>query len=201
MAKGYLFDNREAAETVAYITRACWDGCNGISEFKEGKPKRNGTFDFLSKHFFRLLPRAIIDVLRPKIDSRVLELAANLVEAEYCRIADSCCINSQKERNELALIQFPQRPKFSVLEKQILNVLYLREQSGLEIMDALRAKNCGLIKVNFGTLYPALRRLERKGLVSARWSSERLVERGYARRRFYRLGLKAVRFQQRCHGF
>jgi DNA-binding transcriptional ArsR family regulator len=197
MGRGYLFDSCDAAETVAYMTRTRWDGCNGISEFKESKASHRGSLSKLSQYFTRFLPRAIINFFRPRVDGRVLELAAELVKSEYCRIGDSCGINSRQECLELSLIQFSFRSKISSLERQIISILSDRELYGLEIRDALRATSRGLTKVNFGTLYPALRRLERLGLVKARWSQERLRQRGYARKRYYRLNLRAIRFQQR----
>jgi hypothetical protein len=53
MARGYLFEDRSAAETVAYMTRGCWDGCNGISEFKEVRAKNSGIFSRLFQYFTR----------------------------------------------------------------------------------------------------------------------------------------------------
>lgn len=53
---------------------------------------------------------------------------------------------------------------------------------GYAIMEALRAGSGGQLDLPTGTIYPALRRLERAGLVKGRWS-----EVGGRRRRVYTL--------------
>jgi len=71
------------------------------------------------------------------------------------------------------------------LKEQILTVLLRHgELYGLQMRELIE-QDFGR-KVSFGSLYPTLRRLERGGLVTARWGDERLVERGGARRRYYR---------------
>lgn len=71
------------------------------------------------------------------------------------------------------------------LKEQILAVLLRHgELYGLQIIDLIE-QEFGR-KVNFGSLYPTLHRLERDGLVTARWGDEQPIERGRARRRYYR---------------
>jgi PadR family transcriptional regulator PadR len=53
---------------------------------------------------------------------------------------------------------------------------------GYAIMEALRAGSGGQFDLPTGTVYPALRRLERAGLVRTAWSAE-----GGRRRRLYEL--------------
>jgi PadR family transcriptional regulator PadR len=53
---------------------------------------------------------------------------------------------------------------------------------GYAIMEALRAGSSGQFDLPTGTIYPALRRLERAGLVRTRWSEE-----GGRKRRLYEL--------------
>ncbi len=53
---------------------------------------------------------------------------------------------------------------------------------GYAIMEALRAGSGGQLDLPTGTIYPALHRLERAGLVKATWS-----QAGGRRRRVYRL--------------
>ena len=53
---------------------------------------------------------------------------------------------------------------------------------GYAIMEALRAGSGGQFDLPTGTIYPALRRLERAGLVRTKWSEE-----GGRRRRLYEL--------------
>ncbi|MBD2305653.1 helix-turn-helix transcriptional regulator [Chroococcidiopsis sp. FACHB-1243] len=66
------------------------------------------------------------------------------------------------------------------------------ELYGLEIIEALEKGSGGKLKVSFGTLYPALRRLEKKGFVETRWGNEIPEERGGARRKYYRISAKGV---------
>jgi PadR family transcriptional regulator PadR len=53
---------------------------------------------------------------------------------------------------------------------------------GYGVVDALRERSEGVFDLSEGTVYPALYRLERAGLVASEWSSE-----GSRRRRIYRL--------------
>lgn len=73
----------------------------------------------------------------------------------------------------------------SPVEESILTILAEYELYGLEIIEALEKGSGGKLKVGFGTLYPALRRLERKGFVETRWGDETPEERGGARRKYY----------------
>lgn len=65
----------------------------------------------------------------------------------------------------------------STIEEYILTVLDGRELYGLEIINALKIGSGGKLQLSCGTLYPTLRRLEMKGLVSARWGDESGEER------------------------
>jgi PadR family transcriptional regulator PadR len=53
---------------------------------------------------------------------------------------------------------------------------------GYAIMEALRVRSAGHVDLPTGTVYPALHRLERAGLVGANWSAA-----GGRRRRVYQL--------------
>ncbi len=53
---------------------------------------------------------------------------------------------------------------------------------GYAIMEALRERSGGQVNLPTGTIYPALHRLERAGLVKASWSAD-----GGRRRRVYQL--------------
>jgi PadR family transcriptional regulator, regulatory protein PadR len=69
----------------------------------------------------------------------------------------------------------------------ILGLLGRREMYGYEIVAELRATTEGAIDLPEGTVYPALRRMERDGLVEGHWVE---VGGGAPRRRYYRLTLK-----------
>jgi len=64
----------------------------------------------------------------------------------------------------------------------LLAVLEPGPRHGYAIMEALRERSGGQIDLPTGTVYPALHRLERAGLVQARWSAV-----GGRRRRVYQL--------------
>jgi PadR family transcriptional regulator, regulatory protein PadR len=68
------------------------------------------------------------------------------------------------------------------LDALVLAVLEHEPRHGYAIMEALRASSGGSLEVPTGTLYPALRRLERAGYVRGQWDTV-----GGRRRRTYRL--------------
>jgi PadR family transcriptional regulator, regulatory protein PadR len=68
------------------------------------------------------------------------------------------------------------------LDGMLLAVLEAEPRHGYAIMEALRAGSDGQFDLPTGTVYPALHRLERSGLVQASWS----VNSG-RRRRLYQL--------------
>ncbi len=72
--------------------------------------------------------------------------------------------------------------KLSAIDEDILTVLLARKLYGLEILDKLNDSRP--IPIGFGSLYPALNRLEKKGLVSWQWGDES-EETGGARRKYY----------------
>jgi PadR family transcriptional regulator, regulatory protein PadR len=80
--------------------------------------------------------------------------------------------------------------RLSAIDEDLLTVLLGRELYGLEILDELNPGRP--IPLRFSSLYPALNRLEKKGLVSCRWGDE-VDESGGARRKYYKVtGLGAT---------
>ena len=57
------------------------------------------------------------------------------------------------------------------LDALILAVLEHESLHGYAIMEALQERSGGVLSLPTGTLYPALRRLERAGLVRGAWST------------------------------
>ena len=51
----------------------------------------------------------------------------------------------------------------------VLRTLVLRPLHGYAISKAIRASSKDVLEIEFGSLYPALKRLEAKGWVSAKW--------------------------------
>ena len=68
------------------------------------------------------------------------------------------------------------------LDGMLLASLEAGPRHGYAIMEALRAGSSGQLDLPTGTIYPALHRLERAGLVAAAWS-----QAGGRRRRVYQL--------------
>jgi PadR family transcriptional regulator PadR len=68
------------------------------------------------------------------------------------------------------------------LDGMLLAALEAGPRHGYAVMEALRAGSGGRFDLPTGTVYPALRRLERAGLVHGDW-----VEAGGRRRRAYQL--------------
>jgi DNA-binding PadR family transcriptional regulator len=79
------------------------------------------------------------------------------------------------------------RGEFGLL---ILALLGRREMYGYEIVAELRRASEGAIDLPEGTVYPALRRLERDGLIGGHWVD---VGSGAPRRRYYKLTLDGER--------
>jgi len=78
------------------------------------------------------------------------------------------------------------RGEFSLL---ILGLIGKRDMYGYEIVATLREITAGTIDLPEGTIYPALRRLERDGLIEGYWVDQ---EAG-PRRRYYRLTAEGQR--------
>jgi DNA-binding PadR family transcriptional regulator len=80
--------------------------------------------------------------------------------------------------------------RLSAIDEDVLTVLIGRELYGLEVLDELNPGRP--VPLGFGSLYPALNRLEKKGLISWRWGSEQ-DNSGGARRKYYKVtGLGAT---------
>ena len=71
------------------------------------------------------------------------------------------------------------------LDLLLLSVVAKAPGHGYAIAEALRAESDAVIDLAEGTLYPALHRLERAGLITGRWS-----EVSGRRRRIYQLTVK-----------
>jgi DNA-binding PadR family transcriptional regulator len=81
------------------------------------------------------------------------------------------------------------------LDLLLLAALRDEPAHGYRVVELLRERSDGLFELGEGTVYPALYRLERRGLLASAWSSE-----AGRRRRVYRLtarGGKALGEKQR----
>ena len=81
------------------------------------------------------------------------------------------------------------------LDLLLLAAVQARPAHGYAIAEILRARSGGTFDLPEGTLYPALHRLERGGLLSSRWS-----EVNGRRRRVYQLTPKGQRALAQRHG-
>jgi PadR family transcriptional regulator PadR len=85
------------------------------------------------------------------------------------------------------------------LTTALLQVLIEGQGYGLELARRLNERSNGALNPGQGALYPALRALEREGLVRS-WESDPLPERGGRPRRYYELtaeGRRAARDERR----
>jgi PadR family transcriptional regulator PadR len=71
----------------------------------------------------------------------------------------------------------------------LLGLLAERPMYGYELLAELRARTNAVIDLPEGTVYPALRRLERDGLIAGRWQDAA----GAPRRRYYDLTADGAR--------
>lgn len=70
-------------------------------------------------------------------------------------------------------------------EEMVLYAVRDRKLYCLEIIDAIGKASGGKRKIEFSSLYPTLKRLEKKGFVTSRWGDETPEELTGARRRYY----------------
>lgn len=77
----------------------------------------------------------------------------------------------------------------------VLSVLEHEEAHGFEVLRRLEQAGRGDVKLREGSLYPALYRLEKQGLVKARWEDGESARRG-PQRRLYRITPKGCRLLQ-----
>jgi PadR family transcriptional regulator, regulatory protein PadR len=84
--------------------------------------------------------------------------------------------------------------RISAIEEDILTALLGQERYGLEVLDVINPGRP--TQLSFGSLYPALNRLEKKGFISWRWGDEQ-DNSGGARRKYYKVtGLGATTLRE-----
>jgi PadR family transcriptional regulator, regulatory protein PadR len=74
-------------------------------------------------------------------------------------------------------------PLYGVLDLLVLRTLLFGPLHGYAIATAIRDSSGAALNIEFGSLYPALKRLELKGLISAKWETSEHNRRA----RVYRL--------------
>jgi transcriptional regulator len=62
-------------------------------------------------------------------------------------------------------------PLYGVLDMLVLRTLLFGPLHGYAVAKAIRAGSDNTIDVEFGSLYPALKRLELRGWIAARWET------------------------------
>jgi transcriptional regulator len=82
------------------------------------------------------------------------------------------------------------------LDLIVLRLLRAGPANGWDLTQSIQVVSKGVLDVNYGSLYPALRRLEAKGLIKGRWGTSENNRRA----RFYELtpnGLKQLDAERR----
>jgi transcriptional regulator len=82
------------------------------------------------------------------------------------------------------------------LDLIVLRLLRAGPANGWDLTQSIQVVSKGVLDVNYGSLYPALRRLETKGLIKGRWGTSENNRRA----RFYELtpnGLKQLEAERR----
>ncbi len=85
--------------------------------------------------------------------------------------------------------QLPRELKKGLIELSILGILFKGRKYGLEIIKELDLLSHGFLKIKEGTLYPALHRMEERGLIESEWE---IIEKGVPRR-YYKLTNKGIK--------
>jgi PadR family transcriptional regulator len=62
-------------------------------------------------------------------------------------------------------------PLYGVLDMIVLRTLLFGPLHGYAIAGAIRDNSGDVLKIEFGSLYPALKRLELKGWIAAKWDT------------------------------
>ena len=81
------------------------------------------------------------------------------------------------------------------LEMLVLRTLLFSPLHGYGISKAIRANSKNTLEIEFGSLYPALKRLEAKGWVSAKWE----ISDSNRKAKYYRLTAAGRKQLQREH--
>ncbi len=76
-----------------------------------------------------------------------------------------------RRTRQVALLRMKAQALHGHLDALLLAVLEQGPRHGYAIIEALRARSGGTLDLPTGTIYPALRRLERAGLVASTWST------------------------------
>jgi transcriptional regulator len=74
-------------------------------------------------------------------------------------------------------------PLYGILDLLVLRTLLFGPLHGYAVATAIRNTSGEALNIEFGSLYPALKRLELKGLISAKWETSERNRRA----RVYRL--------------
>src|SRR5437868_3141527 len=75
------------------------------------------------------------------------------------------------------------QPLHGLLDMLVLRTLIFGPLHGYGVQRAIRASSTQALDIEFGSLYPALKRLELKGLITSRWEISELNRRA----KYYRL--------------
>ena len=77
------------------------------------------------------------------------------------------------------------QPLHGLLDMLVLRTLVLGPLHGYGVAKAIRSSSTEALEIEFGSLYPALKRLELKGWVASKWETSEFNRRA----KYYRLTL------------
>ena len=77
--------------------------------------------------------------------------------------------------------------EITTTQELLMSVIECRQLYGLEISSAIEQATNGKRKIPVGSLYPILKRLEKRGWIKKEWGTDTPDSRGGARRRYYSL--------------
>ena len=87
------------------------------------------------------------------------------------------------------------QPLHGLLDMLVLRTLLFGPLHGYGVQKALRTGSTETLDVEFGSLYPALKRLEVKGLITSKWEVSEFNKRA----KYYRLTPAGKKYLQQEH--
>ena len=87
------------------------------------------------------------------------------------------------------------QPLHGLLDMLVLRTLVLGPLHGYGVQKAIRTSSTDALEIEFGSLYPALKRLEVKGLIVSKWEISELNRRA----KYYRLTPAGRRWLRQEH--
>lgn len=97
------------------------------------------------------------------------------------------------------LLHFPEMDAPVSAKVALLEALVAGPGYGLDLIERVTTRTGGKMVLGQGSVYPALRELEREGLISSYQSNESLSDRGGRPRKYYKLNTKGAKAVMEHH--